>query len=133
MDAACTDRSGFSLIEMLITLVLLGILATIMWMRVEGMNQEAYRAAVQADIKSVAVAQELYHNANMQYGAIDNLGAYQSTEGVTVTLEHADSRGYAITATHAGLDADEVCGFFSGTVPDGAAAPADEPGVSVCH
>ena len=127
------DRSGFSLIELLITLVLLGILATVMWMRVEGMNQEAYRAAVQADIKSVALAQELYHNAHMEYGAIGDLTAYQPTEGVTVTLTHVDARGYAITATHAGLGAGEVCGYYAGVVPAGAGAPADEAGVSVCN
>ena len=127
-----TDRPGFTLIEMLITIVILGILATIMWMRVEGMNAEAYKSSVQADIRSVAMAQELYHNANMEYGAIADLEAYQPTDGVTVTLTHADGRGYALTATHAGLPG-VTCGYFSGMVPDGAGDPAVEPGVSTCE
>lgn len=112
-------------------MVLVSLLAAIAWLRVEAINEEAYRASVQSDLRSVAVAQELYYQAHMQYGAVADLDAYTATEGVTVTVTHADARGYAATATHAGLSG-ETCGYFTGTVPAGAGEPAEEPGVAVC-
>ncbi|MFO7892293.1 MAG: prepilin-type N-terminal cleavage/methylation domain-containing protein [Longimicrobiales bacterium] len=125
------DRRGFTLVELLVTMLLVGLLAAIAWLRVEGINEEAYRASVKADLRSVSVAQELYYQTHMVYGQTDQLEAYVPTEGVTVVMTHADARGYAATATHAGLSG-ETCGYFTGTVPAGAADPAEEPGVTAC-
>lgn len=123
---------GFTLIEVLITLVIIGVLAVIMWNRVEGVDKEAFRSSMQADLKSVALAQEIYHQIHFHYGAIGDLDGYQPTNGVTVTLNHADGRGFAVTATHLGLPG-EVCGYFVGIVPSGTAGPATDPGVTVCN
>lgn len=112
-------------------MMLVSLLAAIAWLRVEGIHEEAYRASVQADLRSVSLAQELYYQTHMVYGQTDELTAYVPTEGVTVVMTHADALGYAATATHAGL-AGEACGYFLGTVPAGAADPAEEPGVVVC-
>lgn len=125
------NRPGFTIIELLITMTLVSILAVIVWVRVEGMNARAYRASLEADLRSVALAQELYFHQHMVYGDVDQLDAYVPTEGVTVTMTYRDSRGFAATATHAALTG-VTCGHFSGTVPDGAAAPAEEPGLTVC-
>lgn len=124
-------RGGFTLIEMLITLVVIGILAAVMWLRVEGVNTDAYRASVKADLRSVALAQELYHQRNMRYGALADLSAYRATEGVTLTLTHVDGLGFAATAAHEALEP-EVCGYYFGDTPAGAGAPAEAPGVVTC-
>ncbi len=128
---ATTHRRGFSLIELLVTMTLVGLLAAIVWLRVEGINEEAYRSSLQADLRSVALAQELYYQRHMEYGDVDQLTAYLSTEGVTVAMAHASGTGFAATATHAGLDG-VTCGYFVGTVPAGAGGPAEEPGLPVC-
>jgi prepilin-type N-terminal cleavage/methylation domain-containing protein len=125
------DRAGFSLIELLVTMTLVSLLAVIAWLRVEGVNEEAYRSSVKSDLRSVALAQELYYQRHMEYGDIDQLTAYLPTEGVTVTMTHASGTGFAATAAHAALDG-VTCGYFVGTVPSGAAAPAEDPRLTVC-
>lgn len=130
-DHADGRRAGFTLLEMLITLTVIAALAAMALLRVEGINADAYRASVRADLRSVALAQELYHQTEMRYGALDDLSAYAPSEGVTVTLTFADNLGFAATAVHAGLPG-EVCGYFAGTVPGGSAAPADVPGRTAC-
>jgi prepilin-type N-terminal cleavage/methylation domain-containing protein len=126
-----SDRPGFTIIELLITMTLVSILAVIVWLRVEGMNARAYRASVISDLRSVALAQELYFQQHMEYGDVDDLTAYLPTEGVTVTMTYMSNQGYAATAAHSALPA-MTCGFFAGTVPDGAASPAEEPGQTTC-
>lgn len=126
-----SERPGFTLIELLITMTMVGILALIVWARVNGMYGRAYRASMEADLRSVGLAQELYFQRHMTYGDVDQLEAFVPTEGVTVTMTQVSSRGYAATATHTAL-LGVTCGHFVGTVPDGAAAPATEPGVTVC-
>ena len=124
-------RDGFTLIELLITLVVLGLLATIAWLRMSGLTEETYRTSIQTDLHSVALAQELYYQTNLAYGDVEQLEAYVPTDGVIVTVTHASNTGFAATAVHSGLSG-VTCGYYRGSVPAGAAAPAESPDVVAC-
>lgn len=124
-------RSGFTLVELLIVMMLVGILALIVWARFGGIYGDVYRSSMMSDLKTVASAQEMYYAVNMTYGTVSDLTAYQSTKGVTVTINHADNRGFAAVATHAG-DPTIACAYFSGDVPAGTHDPATRPDVPVC-
>ncbi len=64
-------KAGFTLIEVLVVVVILGILATIIVPRIMGRPEEARRVKAQVDIKSIETALSMYK--------IDN-GSYPSTE-----------------------------------------------------
>ena len=131
-SAQSHHRPGFTIVELLITMTLVSILAAITWLQVEGINARAYRSSVQSDLRSMALAQELYFQENMQYGDdVDDLEVYIPTDGVNITMTHADRQGFAATANHQALGG-VTCGYFTGTVPAGAGDPAGEPDVAVC-
>ena len=61
------NRTGFTLIEMLIVVVVIGILASVAVARFNRVKQRGQMAAVQSDLRNISVAQEGYHMENMTY------------------------------------------------------------------
>lgn len=60
LKAAREDESGFSLIELLIVIVVLGILAGIVMFGVANFRSDATKSACQAEVKTVKVASTAY-------------------------------------------------------------------------
>lgn len=72
-------RSGFTLIEILVVVVILGILATVIVPRIMSRPEEARRTKAAVDIKAIETALNLYK--------IDN-GTYPTTEqGIRALVE----------------------------------------------
>ncbi|MDY6855347.1 MAG: type II secretion system major pseudopilin GspG [Thermodesulfobacteriota bacterium] len=65
------DESGFTLIELMVVLVILGILAVVTMPRIVGSPEEARKVKAKLEIQSIEQALKLYY--------IDN-GTYPSTE-----------------------------------------------------
>ena len=107
------------------------ILAVIALMSFSEPREETFRSAMQSDLRSLALAQELYHQVHFEYGRVADLSPFRTTIGVTLTVTHADGTGFAATAEHAGAPG-VTCGYFRGAVPPGAADPATEAGRPVC-
>ena len=124
-------RSGFTLIEMLIVVVVIGILATIAIPKFSSMRTKSYVAAVTSDLKNMANQQELYQSDNNTYGSDVTDLDMTLTANVSVTVNEADGRGWAATATHSGLGAQQ-CGIFYGSASASNASPATQPGTVVC-
>ncbi len=77
------SRSGFTLIEILVVVVILGILATMVIPKIMGRPEEARRTKAAVDIKSIETALNLYK--------IDN-GSFPSTEqGLIALVEKPDT------------------------------------------
>lgn len=131
MIPARPHRGGFTIIELLIVMTVVGILAVVLLLRVQSANQEAFRASVLADLRSVSVAQELYFFSHMSYAELDDLETFTPTVGVHIDITHASPLGFAMTATHNGLP-ETTCGHYFGEVPPGSALPAEQPGRTVC-
>lgn len=60
-------KNGFTLIEIMVVLVIMGIMAALVVPRVLGRTDDARRVAAQADISSVMNALKLYKLDNMRY------------------------------------------------------------------
>lgn len=101
------NRSGFTLVELLVVMAVIGILATIAVPRFRDAQERAYVSAMQADLNQIRLAQEAYRTPpQTEYaGDIDDLGAnYRASDGVTVTIDEADADEWSATATHAATD-----------------------------
>ena len=124
-------RDGFTLIELLIVVVIIGILAAIAIPKFSSVRRKAFKSAMVSDLRNLATLQEHYHNQDFNYG--DDLAALGVvvSEGVHVSVNEFNSGGWAATATHEGIPA-EQCGMYNGGVNPANASPANQEGTVTC-
>lgn len=75
LTAARKDDGGFSLVELLIVIVVLGILAGIVMFGVAGFRQDASNSACKAEMKTISVAATAYLAKNGAFAAADDTAA----------------------------------------------------------
>ena len=119
-------KSGFTLIELLIVVVIIGILASIAIPKFNASREKSLVSTMKTDLKNLATYQEIHHNDAYTYStSLSTLRMVPST-GVTITINEATGAGWAATAVHAGLAA-EQCGLYQGN----ASAVGGDPGAAV--
>lgn len=131
MSTKRSARRGFTLIELMIAVIIVGFLAMIAIPRFQATRERAFQASMKADLKNLASQQELFHK-DAQYYA-DDLGDFggETSDGVTVTINEATNVGWSATAVHEGLP-DEKCGIYQGKADPAGGDPATGPGVVTC-
>ena len=119
-------RRGFTLIELLMVVVIIGVLASIAVSSFRTVKQKSYVSILKSDLRNLAVAQEMYFEANRQYaGNVAALG-FNPTNGVDLQLTAALT-GWEAIATHNGANP-RVCSMFYGNmVPTGPATIEGSP------
>ena len=80
------SSSGFSLIELLLVTLIIGILATIAIPRLTSARDRAFVATMQADLRNLATQQEIYYADNLTYSDSDAALGFMSSDRVTVTI-----------------------------------------------
>lgn len=96
------DEKGFTLIELMIVIAIIGILAAIAIPQFNSYRKRAYNGSAMSDLKNTATAQEAYFVDEQTYGAHGNLAI---NTGENVTLGSAgDANTYLITAFHTSGD-----------------------------
>lgn len=127
-------RPGFTLIEILMVVVILGILTAIAMPKLGKTRERGYFKAVMSDLRNLQTQQEIYYSVP-QYQIYANdpveLTNYKNSPGVEVFITEAGNTGWAATATHTGLNTTQLCAVYSGTV-SAVPAPASTPGVVSC-
>ncbi|HET9333683.1 MAG TPA: type IV pilin protein [Gemmatimonadota bacterium] len=94
--------NGFSLIELLIVILVIGILATIAIASYPQVRARAGNAAAKSDLRNAALFQEDYYATNATYADQSALTSdFDTSENVTLTVVSADQTGYEMSATHA--------------------------------
>jgi type IV pilus assembly protein PilA len=81
------SRKGFTLIELIVVILVLGILSAIAIARFVGLKERAYEASMKADLRNFALYEQNYQ-MDSQGGYFAGNGVAQgfvSTPGVTVT------------------------------------------------
>jgi prepilin-type N-terminal cleavage/methylation domain-containing protein len=98
------NEKGFTLIELMIVIAIIGILAAIAIPQFSAYRQRSYNSAANADLRNAATAQEAYYVDSMTYtSAVGNLigtyGLYLS-QGVVFNVIRGNTSTYHMEAYH---------------------------------
>ncbi len=120
-------RRAFTLVELLVVVLIIGVLAAIAIPKFRGTKDKTYVATMKSDLHNLATVQEAYFNDNANTYASDlsALSAnYRPSSGVTITIGNVTASGWSATAAHSATST--TCSLSVG----GAATGASEP---VCN
>jgi prepilin-type N-terminal cleavage/methylation domain-containing protein len=124
------QRSGFTLVELLIVVVVIGILAAMAIPRFQSTKGKAYLAAVKSDLKNLSTAEESFFYEHRTYSSdLDSLKA-TSSHGVILVVVNATANGWSATAYHPN-SWPHTCALYYGAVT--AVAPATIEGEVACN
>lgn len=108
-------RSGFSLIELFVVLVVIGILVALAIPRMHGFKHQFYITTMISDLRNLAATEEGYWSATDSYTSNMSVMNFNLTPGVWVNFVQADSQGWSATATHD--DDTSTCAIYYGNAP----------------
>jgi type IV pilus assembly protein PilA len=123
-------RGGFTLVELLVVVVVIGVLAAMAIPRFQTTKGKANFAALRSDLHNLGVTEESYFADHQRYStSLDSLGA-RFSPGVVLEVKEASLTGWSATAYHP-TSYPRLCAIYFGTAS--AVAPATAPGAVACN
>jgi prepilin-type N-terminal cleavage/methylation domain-containing protein len=96
-----SKRPGFTFIELLIVMVVMGVLAGIGVPRIRTMKERSYQATLRSDLGALRTAQEAYYAENMRYATNVSALEFRLSTNVAIDIESADPlKGWRASARH---------------------------------
>jgi type IV pilus assembly protein PilA len=115
-------KEGFTLIELMIVIAIIGILAAIAIPQFSAYRTRSYNSAAQSDLRNMATAQEAYYVDNSTYCNSETDiadGTYGYRQSGDVTIDTTGSKtGYTIEAYHTSGDATYSMAGPGGTIDE---------------
>jgi len=97
-------RPGFTFIELLIVMVVMGVLAGIGIPRIRNMKERSYQATLRSDLGSLRTAEEAYYAENLRYTTDLTLLDFRRSSNVEITIVTTDPlKGWSALARHTWL------------------------------
>jgi type IV pilus assembly protein PilA len=94
------NTSGFTLVELLTVILIIGLLAVIALPRFVNTRERAYYSAMRSDLRNLATAEEDYFADNLVYTNNLNDLTYRTSKRILVSIPEATDVGWRAKATH---------------------------------
>ena len=121
---------GFTLVELLIVIVIIGILAAIVIPGFANTTGKANIARVKSDLHNLATAEESYFYQHATYTSSLVLANVTPSPGVTITIVDATPAGWSATAVHPAA-VPVTCALYYGSAAP--VPPATVAGTITCR
>jgi type IV pilus assembly protein PilA len=123
-------RHAFTLIELLIVVVIIGILAAIAIPKYARSKDQAYVGRMKTDLRNFANEQESYFSSYRTYAPnTAALTSFNSSSGVTITVLESGSGGWSARAASTSTPTECVLVYGTATL----VTPATTDGVIACN
>jgi len=106
---------GFSLIELLVAMLVIGILVGFAIPRYREYKRRYYLTTMVSDLRNLATTEEAYWNITGTYSTDLQQIQYSSSPRVAISMVSADTLGWAAKASYAGDSAS--CAIYYGNAP----------------
>ena len=97
-------RRGFTFVEVLTVMVVMGVLAGIGVPRIRNMKERSYQATLRSDLGALRTAEEAYYAENLRYTTDLSLLDFRRSSNVEITIVTTDPlKGWRALARHTWL------------------------------
>jgi len=108
-----TSVRGFTLAELLVVVVIIGVLALIAIPKFATNKDKSFVAQMKSDLRNLATAEEAYFYDSTAYtSSLAALNNFTSSQSVTLTIPEATGKGWSAEAVHS--VSTKKCYIFSG-------------------
>lgn len=102
-----STQKGFTLVELLIVVAIIGILAAIAVPQFAAYREKAYCSTIRADLANLAISQESYYYENEAYlavtlgaGGVSNVPSFSWSPNVTLTASVGGANSWNAVVNH---------------------------------